>query len=392
MQQQYKVVTTKGYGKRLMESFGGMALGVLLFFASFGVLYWNEGRVDVSTVAVNAVEVSADTVDSSADQKQVYVYAGVTSDQDLGDSLFLNPKDYLAIQRTVEMYAWTESSTSESDTNLGGSETTETTYTYNTEWVESVPDSSNFYIPTGHSNPAKSYESEEFRVIDAKIGVYNLDFKNIELPAFEKLTVNTETVVVTGNAMIKDGYVYIPGTGILAPGAPAVTGGSVAGTTPIIGDTRISYSVLKNGTEGTIFGKLNGEKIEAYVDLEDTGAKVYRFCDSSRDECIAQMHSEYKTMLWIFRAVGFFMMWIGLSMLLGPISTLLDVVPFFGSLSRGLIGVVTLVVAIVLSIVTILISMIIHNIVALIATLVVLIGIFMWFWKKKGTKPTVVKV
>jgi len=79
-------------------------------------------------------------------------------------------------------------------------------------------------------------------------------------------------------------------------------------------------------------------------------------------------------------------------MLLGPISTFLDVVPFFGSLSRGLIGVVTLIVAIVLSIVTILISMIIHNIIALIATLVVLIGIFLWFWKKKGTKPTVIKV
>lgn len=382
MQQQYKVVTTKSYGKRLMESFGGMALGVLLFFGSFGALYWNEGRVDVSTVAVNAVEVSADAVDSSNDQKQVYVYGAVTSDSSHGDGLFLTPKDYLAIQRTVEMYAWTESSTSESDTNLGGSETTETTYTYNTEWIESVPDSSGFYIPTGHSNPAKSYESEEFRVSNVKVGVYDLDFDKIELPVFEKLTVNTETVTVTGNAKINGGYVYLGASGSTF----------VEGATPIVGDTRISYSVLKNGTEGTVFGKLNGGKIEAYVDLEDTGAKVYRFCDSTRDECIAKMHSEYKTMLWIFRAVGFFMMWIGLSMLLGPISTFLDVLPFLGSLSRGLISVVTLIVALVLSIVTILVSMLIHNIVALVVTVVVLIGIFLWFWKKKGTKPTVVKV
>lgn len=391
MPEQYKVVTTKGYGKRLMESFGGMAMGVLLFFASFGVLYWNEGRVDVSTVAVNAVEISADEVDTAADGKQVYVYGAVTAEQDLGDGLFLNPKDYLAIQRNVEMYAWTETSKSESDSNLGGSETTETTYTYQTEWISTVPDSSSFYIPTGHTNPAKPYESEEFRVSEVKVGVYDLDFEKIELPNFEKLTVNQDTVTLSGNAIIKDAYVYIP-AGTLAPGSSAVTGGTITGTTPQVGDARISYSVIKNGTEGTVFGKLKGEKIEAYVDLDDTGAKVYRFCDSSRDECIAQMHSEYKMMLWIFRAVGFFMMWIGLSMLLGPISTFLDVVPFFGSLSRGLIGVVTLIVALVLSIVTILISMIIHNIVALIATLVVLIGIFLWFWKKKGTRPTVVKV
>lgn len=381
MQQQYKVVTTKSYGKRLMESFGGMALGVLLFFGSFGALYWNEGRVDVSTVAVNAVEVSADSVDSSNDQKQVYVYGAVTSDRSHGDGLFLTPKDYLAIQRTVEMYAWVEKSTSESDTNLGGSETTETTYTYTNEWVENVPDSGSFYNP-GYSNPAKPYESEEFRVSNVKVGVYDLDFDKIELPPFEKLTVNTETVTVTGNAKINGGYVYL--------GASGTT--FVEGATPIVGDTRISYSVLKNGTEGTVFGKLNGGKIEAYVDLGDTGAKVYRFCDSSRDECIAQMHSEYKMMLWIFRAVGFVMMWIGLSLLLGPISTFLDVLPFLGSLSRGLISVVTLIVALVLSIVTILISMLIHNIVALVVTLVVLVGIFLWFWKKKGTKPTVVKV
>ncbi|MEK7086035.1 MAG: TMEM43 family protein, partial [Patescibacteria group bacterium] len=144
MSDQYKVVTTKGYGSRIVDSIKGVGMGILLFLASFGVLYWNEGRVDLSEVAKNAVEISSTEVAlAGVDGKLVSTNGKITSGETLGDGLYLNPGKYLSVHRDVEMYAWVEKTSSNSDTNLGGSETTETTYTYAKEWTSS-PSSSGF--------------------------------------------------------------------------------------------------------------------------------------------------------------------------------------------------------------------------------------------------------
>ena len=78
-------------------------------------------------------------------------------------------------------------------------------------------------------------------------------------------------------------------------------------------------------------------------------------------------------------AVSRLLMWISLSMVFGPISVALDVIPFLGELSRTLIGVVTFIAALVLSLVTIVISNVIHHpllllALALIVAVVVLVG------------------
>ncbi|PIR76337.1 MAG: hypothetical protein COU32_02535, partial [Candidatus Magasanikbacteria bacterium CG10_big_fil_rev_8_21_14_0_10_42_10] len=56
------------------------------------------------------------------------------------------------------MYAWVEESNSTTETKLGGSQETKTTYTYTKKWVDSVPNSSNFKVKEGHINPSKKYE------------------------------------------------------------------------------------------------------------------------------------------------------------------------------------------------------------------------------------------
>lgn len=55
----YTEVTHTGWLQRILGSFMGAVVGVLLFLCSFGLLYWNEGRLDISTVAKTAVEVPA---------------------------------------------------------------------------------------------------------------------------------------------------------------------------------------------------------------------------------------------------------------------------------------------------------------------------------------------
>jgi hypothetical protein len=79
-------------------------------------------------------------------------------------------------------------------------------------------------------------------------------------------------------------------------------------------------------------------------------------------------------------------MWFGLMALFGPISVFLDVLPIFGSISRGGIGAITFVVSLVLSVVTILISMILHNLIALIAVIVLLVAGIITYLKMKRKK------
>ena len=48
MANSFTTVTTTGYFQRIINSFVGILIGVLLFAGSFFLLYWNEGRFDLS--------------------------------------------------------------------------------------------------------------------------------------------------------------------------------------------------------------------------------------------------------------------------------------------------------------------------------------------------------
>jgi len=129
MPDQFVKVTTKGYGTRIGESVGRVVVGILLFLGSFGLLFWNEGRADLSTVANKAIDVG-----TAQDGDLVWVTGEVSTDAKIGDDLYLDAGDYLAVERNVEMYAWVEKTEESSTTNVGGSETTTTTYDYVKEW------------------------------------------------------------------------------------------------------------------------------------------------------------------------------------------------------------------------------------------------------------------
>lgn len=379
MPDQFTDVTTTGYGGRIVNSIKGVVIGLILFVVSFGLLYWNEGRVDLSNIAKTATEISSATVstDSTLSGKLISTSGGVNSDQTIGDNLFLNPDKFIAAEREVEMYSWIEKSESHSKTNTGGSETTETTYTYSKGWEENPKSSSNFKHPEGHENPQKSLDSYINKVTAATIGAYNFDPQSVTLPNFSQLPLNSQNVTLSEGAVLaNDSYIFIKK--------------SADGTfdSPQIGDIRISYHILRPGFDGTIFGKLSGSKIDPYFDQD--GNNLYRLFIGTRDQAISTLHTEYTTLLWILRLVGFLLMWFGLSALFGPISVLLDFLPIFGAISRSVIGIATFLVAFVLTIVTILVSMIAHSLIALIIALVITVGaiiafVVMWKNKKKAS-------
>lgn len=360
--------TTTGLGKRTANSVGAALGGLLMFLASFGLLFWNEGRTDLSSIAVDAIPLDGEvlTTDANVEGSLVSVSGTVTTEEQIGDDLFLADGDYLAVERKVEMYAWVEETEEETSTNLGGSETTTTTYNYIKEWTDSPKAASEFEYPEGHENPGLTVEAGEYTASEMMVGAYSIH-GDIELPALEDLSLTDDMLSLSSGAELASSTYVFMGSGTLSG--------------PQLGDVRISYRALTPGFEGTAIGELDRGHIAKYVD--EDGNELYRLFSGTRDEAIATLHNEFVTMSWILRVVGFLMMWFGLMAVFGPIATVLDILPVFGSATRFIVGVATFPVALVLSIVTILVSMVLHSLVAVIIAALVVVGLVVYFLKKK---------
>jgi hypothetical protein len=372
-------VTTRGWGGKIMDSIKGVVIGVLLFLASFVVLWKTEGCTDLSVVARDAVVANPTAMDTAGEGKLVSVTGMLTSYETIGDPEFLNPGKYLTLTRNVEMYAWVEKSESKTEKNVGGSETTTTTYTYVQEWTSSPADSSSFHEPAGHANPPMPYQDETYYVNSASVGVYPVDIRGLNLPGGSEVTLNTSSVLPKYSGMLNGNYIYVKPAGY----------GYYGGTTgPAVGDLRIHYTALMSDINVTVFGQLTGGNLVPFMYKGED--KLYHARLGTRDEAIAALSREHKMQSWAGRIIGFLMMWIGLTLCFGPVNALMDVLPFLGGVSRGLISIVMFVVALVLSIATSVISMIAHNLIALIITIAILIGLVFLVGrliKKKAAAP-----
>lgn len=376
MPDQFTEAKTIGYGKRIVGSLGGAIFGLILFIASFAVLYWNEGRDDLSIIAKTAIGVNSQiqNTDQSLNNKLIFTTGVVNFSGNIGDNLFLKSGKFLAIERKVEMYSWIEETSTKSKTNVGGSETQETIYTYTKDWTDNPVNS--FKYPEGHTNPQKSIADGTFKAQNVTIGVYGIDFLSIKYPRLTDLPLdNQNTILSQGAQLAENKYVFISKTANGTFSAPQV------------GDLRVSYEVLRPGFEGTVFGRLSGNKIANYTN--EDGHDIYRLFTGSRNEALSTMHSEYRTSVWLLRLLGFLCMCLGLFLLFGPISTILDVLPILGTISRVVIGIAILIVSLVLSIVTILVSMIFHNIISLIVAIILVVVLIVVFVKKFKSKKMI---
>ena len=359
MADQFTEVTTKGWGKRILDSFLGVFIGLALFLISFIVLWKTEGRTDYSKIAAKALEVPSSRIAAEAEGRLISVTAPLETSELIGDPGYLKPGGYIALSREVEMFAWVEEKHTKTEKKTGGSEVTTTTYTYRQEWTDRPESHSSFKHPEGHENPPLTVEAKTFLASRANIGAYAVDPEGMSLPPKSPLELNPEKLDLPKNSpFVLDGNYLFKGRGSLSA--------------PEVGDIRLSYRALPAGRKVTAFGKLSGSELVPY--LHKGEKRLYRALAGTRDEAIHQMKQEYKMAGWAGRIIGFLMMWIGLLLMTGPLSTILDVLPFLGQASRFLIGLLTFPIALVLSLITILISMIAHNIIALLVVLALIIG------------------
>ena len=365
----YTETTRRGIGSRIGDSIKGVIVGLVLFLASFFLLYWNEGRENLAEVAETAVGVNLAEIATTADNTFISLTDDFATDTLLGDD-FLKAEPRFGLDRKVEAYLWQETQNQESDVELGGTETRRTAYTYRKEWTSFYIDSSNFRVPEGHTNPRIPLDSTMQKAIVGTVGPLTFNPELFDLPAGNIVTLTAENVIE------KDGYTR-NNSAYLFKGKGTMQ-------IPEIGDVRISYREVKTPLNyATIFGLIDTDRqmINPFATDKFTIGRIFK---GDRQNAISKLQTEHDRTTWLLRLAGFGMMFFGLLLLVGPIVTLLDILPILGSLGRGLIGVIAFVVAFVLSALTIIVSAIVHNIFALIITIVVAIALALFYFRRKA--------
>lgn len=398
----------------------------------------------------SCVSVSSDKIDMSNEGKLIHTSGKAETQDVLSDANVGLSEVAFRLERKVEIYQWVEDSHTREEKKLGGSKEKITTYTYKKEWVSQPVDSSTFkdpQAPTRNANVGSlPIEDETQYCSNAKLGAFTLNETLIRKVGgaqdyvFAKDFKLPETLPV--GSRIEGKYVVIPfqqpvatqvATGIqqvataiqqpVAGQQPAVAGQQpvvqqqpvVAGQQPVvqqqpvagqqlsaavgqqlatpvqpgvpqIGDVRISYRIVRPH-DFSVVGVQQGDTIVAHV--ASNGESNLLTADSIRSAAeMYQSAEEANTIkLWLFRLLGFALMYSGLRAVFRPLEVLGDVVPFIGSIIGAGAGIVSFLIAAPLSLVTIAVAWIVYRPVVGIILLVVAGAIgYLVYTKAKAKK------
>ena len=360
------VVEKKGFGTRMKNSFSGIIGGIIFVIIGIILLVFNERSNvknihDVKELKDSYVEVKSNSVDKENDGKLIVTNGKL----DFGEEVLSDEKFGISIttpllERTVEIYQWTEDKQESED---------KTTYNYTKEWSKELIDSKSFHESSGHSNPTSvPYEGASYQAKELKVGVYKLS------SAFNSKLSAKNTYGDLESAKLPEGY-KIYNNYITNSEEPE---------NPKVGDIRISFNYA-NYSDVTVMGKLSFDTIVEYTTKEKTN--ITYFVEGTHDGAyiISSIEKGNKAMKWILRFIGTILIIAGIKALFGPLTTLSSYVPILGRLVDGAAGLVSFLVGLAISLIVIAISWIVFRPIlgiCLLAGAIILVVLA----KKMGTK------
>mmetsp|Transcript_41270 Transcript_41270/g.74385 ORF Transcript_41270/g.74385 Transcript_41270/m.74385 type:complete len:468 (-) Transcript_41270:84-1487(-) len=343
----YTETDHENLGDRLQGACAGICIGLLLFFGSFPLLFWNEDRAVERYDALNEAEtqtlsINPSSINPANEGELLHFSVNITNGGDaLVDQVFGIESGGLTFRRDAQMYQWTESTQTTSKKKVGGGKTTQKTYTYEKEWRSLLVDSQNFKQPSNHANP--SYMEFEPATISADpilIGAYELpqelvgriDWENQMSVGIDDIT---DQSIRSRAKDTSDGFYFGNST-----------------SNPQIGDQTVSFSEAPASII-TIVGVQNGKTLSAFVSETGDGGDILLFRQGSHSATamFEEAKADNAAFTWILRFVGFILMALGLYLIFRPIEVFADIIPCVGSIiGCGIIFVSVLISAILSSI------------------------------------------
>jgi hypothetical protein len=362
---------TVSLGGRLVTSIKGVLVGILLFLASFPLLFWNEGRAvktarGLSEGKGTVVAASADKVDTANEGKLVHLSGKAQSDQVLADPQLGVKLAALRLSRRVQIFQWIEEKETHTEKKLGGSEEKITTYTYKRAWDEQLRDSGQFREQAGHENPAsKEYESQAWQADPVKVGAFTLPQTMLSrLTAHDRVPVTAE--VLARLPMDLRTRAVLAGDELYIGKDPA---------TPTIGDLKVAFLALKPCDVSLVAQQVR-DTLQPFATKAGTALSMIEPGIVSAAQMFTHEEQSNTRLTWILRLVGFLLMAIGIGAVFGPLRTVADVVPLIGSILGMGIALFAFFVALPLTLVTISVAWIAYRPLLGVALLAGGVGVF----------------
>ena len=361
MDNNFTEITTTTYGQNVKNSFAGIVFGIILFFASFILLWWNEGNSvrliqKEDFINKNAIVINSSTINRNNDMKLIATNGRVYSDENLSDSLVTVDKA-LNLARTVEMYQWVEKKQTKEQRASDGGITKTITYSYEKKW-DKTEHNSDGYKKSGYSNPKFTFKSKDLTANEAKMGEFKLNRNQIlRIGGYR----NIENLEPMENFKIIDNYYY--------------KGNDYS--FPEVGDIRISYKYVPSGANVSIIGQQNWDN--SIIEMPTRSGSLYIQYDGilSLDEMLNKFKQTNILLTFGLRFVGFLAMYIGLQLLVNPIIAIARFIPFLSEIVEFISSFILSSIAAILSLLTIAIAWLMYRPILAIS-LIALIGLIIY--------------
>lgn len=181
--------------------------------------------------------------------------------------------------------------------------------------------------------------------------------------------------VVSYNGVMRRAYISLAPTmattSTVNPGAPQV------------GDVRISWSYVPETMPISIVACQNAGTFSPYVAENGYTVDLMQMGIKSKELMFQNAKDNNSMWTWVWRIVGWLMMYIGLKMILAPISVMADVLPVLGNIVAFGTGIIAFFVSAVVALVIIAIAWIFYRPILGILILAAAIGLVVLLIKKK---------
>ena len=318
-------------GEKVKNVFSGFILGVVLFFASFLILWNNEASYVENLRKADFIQknvISITNYNPANNLKLVHYTGSVTTNDNVSDDFVtINTP---VIERKVEMYQWDESC---STSGSGSSKRRSCNYTK--EW-EDREINSDYFEQGGHRNPRMTIKSDTFYAENVSLGEFKLDKTLIE-----DLSANSSF----SNLPNKSGY-------------QIVSGFYFSGTNysnPEIGDYRISYKYLPVNSPVSVISSQYNKMLYEFKNKKYTVGLLYNGIHTAK-EMVKMFKDDAKMLVFLLRFVGFIFMAIGISLILSPLSKIFSFIPVIGEIAERLTIFAATIIALALTLITIAIA------------------------------------
>jgi hypothetical protein len=309
-----------------MKSFSFVGVGVVLFLAALGGLFWGEGRAvktarALSEGAAIVIDADANSIAADKDGKLVHITGRVEPLSVPTDSLLtLQSKGSSVLRREVEMYQWVEVE-KETETTVDGKTTKTKKTEYRKEWKDDPVDSDRFDYSSSHSNPSMPIKNERFVITEGKVGAYHLTGEALSSIGSPKPVMLQESDVAAIAPLMAFGRpVKLFNNELYSSNNPQ---------NPQIGDLRVSFEQVTLG-EISAVGLQRGDRMIGYT--ASNGNEVF-LLEEGKQPAAAMFKNaqDFNAILaWVLRAIGLIALFAAWKFILGPISSLGGYIPIVG--------------------------------------------------------------